>query len=198
MSATPSFRNLLASLRQGESQRAAELIVERFAARLAALSARKMGPKLRQRVDPEDISQSVFATFFRRLDDGRVDIRDWESLWGLLAQVAVCRICRHAERHRAARRSQEMEIALDDVLERFDREPKADDVLVAEELRRQLVDNLAEKYRPIAAMILEGESHESISRACETSISTVERVHRRAREYLADLLNAEESSATTP
>jgi RNA polymerase sigma factor (sigma-70 family) len=198
MSATSSFRGLLASIEQGERRQATEVIVERYAGRLVALSARKMGQKLRQRVDPEDILQSVLATFFRRLDDGRIEIHDWESLWGLLARVAVHRICRHAERHKAARRSQDKEVSLEDNLQALDREPTAAEVLVAEELHEQLMKGLAEKYRPIVAMILEGATHESIAETLHTSLSTVERVHRRAREYLLAILTQEDLGQKRP
>lgn len=192
MSATPSFDRLLSRIRHNNAQAAAELVVERFAGRLAALAASKMSPKLQQRVGPEDIVQSVFATFFRHHNDGHLELRDWESLWGLLARIAVWRICRHAEHHAAARRSQDREAPAELAMEELQREPSPADVLVAEELRQQLLDGLAEKYRPIAQQILEGQTHEAIAEDLGTSLSTVERVHRRARECLADMLRTEE------
>ncbi len=193
MSTTPSFRRLLTRLEQGDSQHAAEMIVERYAARLATLSARKMSQKLQQRVGPEDVVQSVFATFFRRIDDGRLEIRDWESLWGLLARIAVWRICRYAGHHGAAQRSSAKEIPLEGDVRALNREPTAEEVLVAQELHEQFLLGLAEKYRPIAVQILEGQTHESIAQSLGTSISTVERVHRRARECLTGILAQEET-----
>ena len=75
MSTSPSFQRLLSRIRQNDGQAAAEIVVERFAGRLAALAARKMSQRLQQRVGPEDIVQSVFATFFRHHQDGHLELR---------------------------------------------------------------------------------------------------------------------------
>lgn len=191
-----SFRRLVHCLNRSETNDAAELVVERFATRLAGLAARSMSCGLQQRVAPEDVAQSVFATFFRQYDAGRVELRDWESLWGYLAQVAVWRIRRHAERNAAARRAADRTATLEGAAA-FDREPAPEDVRVAEELREHLIERLKarhpEKYYRIAERILQGASHAGIAQEFDTSITTVERVHARARKHLAKLLADEES-----
>ena len=192
-SASPSFQRLLSRIGRNDGQAVADMVVERFAGRLAGLAARKMSQRLQQRVGPEDIVQSVFATFFRQHNGGHLEVRDWESLWGLLARIAVWRICRHAEHNTAARRSQDREVPAELAFEELQREPSPADVLVAEEMHRQLMSRLAEKYRPIAQQIFDGVTHEEIARAQSTSLSTVERVHRRARECLAEMLTKEEA-----
>ena len=191
MSESSSFDRMLSGVRQGDADRIGEMIVRRFAARLVVLVAGKISERLRRRVEAEDVVQSVFRTFFRRLDDGLMELRDWESLWGLLARIAVCRICRHAESNAAARRSQDRETDLTPDVQAFDREPGAEQVLIAEELHRCLVAEMLEKYRPIVQQLLEGMTHEEIARELGTSISTVERVHRQVRERLTALLAAE-------
>lgn len=192
-----SFQRLVRCLQRSETNDAAELVVGRFAARLAALAARGMSRGLQQRVDPEDVVQSVFATFFRQYDAGKVELHDWESLWGYLAQAAVWRIRRHAERNAATRRAVERTTALGADVTAFDREPGPEDVRVAQELREQLIERLKarhpEKYYRIAERILEGVSHAKIAQEFETSITTVERVHARTRDYLARILADEES-----
>lgn len=189
---TPSFRLLIDRLQQGRPGHFAETVVERFTARLAALTAKKMTARLQQRVAPEDVIQSVFATFFRRMGDGQFELRDWDSLWSLLARIAVWRICKHSEYHGAARRAINKEVSLEPGLDLLQREPSPNDVLVAEELQKQLLESLAERYRPIVLQILGGATHEAIVEDLHTSLSTVERVHRRARETLLALLASEE------
>jgi RNA polymerase sigma-70 factor (ECF subfamily) len=191
MADSPSFDHLLSGLKKGDTDGAGEMIVRRFAGRLVALAATRLGERLRRRVEAEDVVQSVFRTFFRRLDDGLTELRDWESLWGLLARITVLRICRHAERTSAARRDPGREVALEADVDSFDREPSTEEVLIAEELHRQLLDEMQEKYRPIVQNILEGKTHEAIARELGTSLSTVERVHRRARERLTALLDGD-------
>lgn len=183
-----SFSDLVKRLNAGDRHEAAEAIVQRFASRLGALAARKMSQRLQQRLSPEDIVQSVFATFFRRIDNGQLEIRDWNSLWGLLAQITVWRVCRHAEHHRAGRRDSDRETPLLDDTQAFDREPRAEELLMASELCDRLVGEMAAKYRPIIHGILDGQTHEDIARENNTSLSTVERVHRRAKEILARIL----------
>jgi RNA polymerase sigma factor (sigma-70 family) len=193
MSASPSFQRLLSRFRQQDRERADEMIVQRFAARLAALAARKMSPRLQQRVGPEDVVQSVFATFFRQVDAGRLELRDWETLWGCLAQIAVWRICRHAERHAAGRRSLEREGPLPEGVRVLDREPSPEEVQIAGELHARLLGALPEKHRPILAGLLDGATQEEVASELGTSLSTVGRVLRRAREQLEALLRAEEA-----
>jgi RNA polymerase sigma-70 factor (ECF subfamily) len=191
-----SFRRLASCLARGETNDAAELVVERFASRLAGLAARGMSRGLQQRVDPEDVVQSVFATFFRQHHAGKIELRDWESLRGYLAQVAVWRVRRYARRDAAGRRDAGRAAPLAEA-DAFDREPGPEDVRIAEELREHLLANLKarhpDKYHRIAARILEGAGHAAIAREFDTSITTVERVHARAREFLAKLLADEES-----
>ena len=185
---SPSFDRLLSGVRKGDVDGAGEIIVRRFAARLAALAAAKVGERLGRRIDAEDVVQSVFRTFFRRLDDGLMELRDWESLWGLLTRISVCRICRHAEHNAAARRNQGRETDLADDIQAFDREPRAEEVSIAEELRDRLIAEMTEKHRAIVLRILDGATHEAIAKELATSIATVERVHRGARERLSKLL----------
>jgi RNA polymerase sigma-70 factor (ECF subfamily) len=191
MSESPSFDRLLSGVRRGDADAVAELIVRRFADRLVVLAARRISERLRRRVEAEDVVQSVFRTFFRRLDDGLMELRDWESLWGLLARIAVCRISRHAEHNAAARRNQGREVDWTADVQAFDREPATEEVLIAEDLHGCLVEAMPEKYRPILLRILDGATHEETARELSTSISTVERVHRRARDRLAALLAVE-------
>ena len=54
---------LLARWRDGDQQAAAEL-VQRFTGRLLALARGQLSDKLARRVDPEDVVQSAYRSFF--------------------------------------------------------------------------------------------------------------------------------------
>ena len=45
-------------------------VVQRYTQRLLGLARRQLPQRLRQRVDPEDVVQSVYRSFFRRLNEG--------------------------------------------------------------------------------------------------------------------------------
>src|SRR5687768_11333472 len=67
-----SDASLLRRYRRGEEDAATELYL-RYAGRLRVLADTRASPELKQRVDPEDIVQSVFRTFFRRAAVGQYD-----------------------------------------------------------------------------------------------------------------------------
>ena len=95
---SPSFDRLLSGVRKGDVDGAGVIIVRRFEARLAALAAARIGNRLGRRGGADDVVQEVYRTFFRRLDGGLIELRDWDSLWGLLARITVCRVRRQVER----------------------------------------------------------------------------------------------------
>ncbi len=193
MADSPSFRLLLDHFADGKTDDAAASLFKRYASRLIALSAAKMSNKLKQLESPEDIMQSAFGTFFKHVKNGQFELRDWESLWGLLAQIAARRIIKKEKHYRAEKRGKGQDQPLDEGAPVPDREPSPEEIAIAIELREQFLNELPERYRAIAVQILEGDTHEIIAQSLSTSISTVERVHRRARETLTKLRASEES-----
>ena len=73
----PSDGSLLRRLRKGEQDAATRLYL-RYARRLHGLATAQTGQDLKSRVDPEDIVQSVFRTFFRRAQEGHYEVPDGE------------------------------------------------------------------------------------------------------------------------
>src|SRR5438552_7748541 len=83
--------SLLRRFRSGEDDAATELY-RRYAARLLDLAAAKASPDLKRRVDPEDIVQSVFRTFFRRAALGEYEVPDGDELWKLFLVIGLNKI----------------------------------------------------------------------------------------------------------
>jgi RNA polymerase sigma-70 factor (ECF subfamily) len=88
MPSVPSFADLLAQLRRRDPGAAAE-VFHRYYRRLIGLAGKKLDGRLRRKLDPEDVVQSVFQTVFRRLGERQFDLGDWDSLWGLLTCITV-------------------------------------------------------------------------------------------------------------
>src|SRR5438477_10679571 len=99
----PSDHSLLRRLRHGQDD-GPTLLYRRYAGRLHALAAAQRAPILAARVDPEDIVQSVFRTFFRRAAQGHYDVPEGEEIWKLLLVIALNKIRAVGAFHRAARR----------------------------------------------------------------------------------------------
>jgi RNA polymerase sigma-70 factor (ECF subfamily) len=95
--------SLLRRFQTGEEDAATELY-HRYAARLLDLAAAKASPDLKQRVDPEDIVQSVFRTFFRRASLGEYEVPDGDELWKLFLVIGLNKVRAVAAHHKAAKR----------------------------------------------------------------------------------------------
>src|SRR4051794_32382269 len=98
-----SDRSLLARLRGGQQDAATELYL-RYAQRLRALVRARCSSQLARRLEPDDIVQSVFRRFFRRVLQGDYDVPPGEELWGLLLVIALNKIRTEETFHRAGKR----------------------------------------------------------------------------------------------
>lgn len=99
----PSDRSLLQRYRHGQEDAATQLY-RRYADRLRALAVSQCSGALAQRVDADDIVQSVFRTFFRRITHGGYDVPAGGELWKLFLVIALNKIRSLATFHRAAKR----------------------------------------------------------------------------------------------
>jgi hypothetical protein len=90
MAQDPSFVDLMARVRAGD-QAAAAAVVDRFTRRLIELARSRLGPLLRPKIDPEDILQSVYRSSCQHHSQGRPELENWESLWGMLVVMTLRR-----------------------------------------------------------------------------------------------------------
>src|SRR5262245_13053644 len=65
---------------QSDEQAAARDVFHRYARGLIALARRQFEKRLAHRIDPEDVVQSAFKSFFVRQRDGRVRVETWNNL----------------------------------------------------------------------------------------------------------------------
>ena len=79
LAADDTSSHLIARLRSGEDAAARE-VFERFAGRLVALARRRFNRLLARKVDPEDVVQSAFKSFFVRHRAGTLDVGDGDGL----------------------------------------------------------------------------------------------------------------------
>ena len=155
------FHDFAGRLRAGEDDAARELLA-RYSSRLVAQARRRLGPRLVLKVDPDDVLQSVFRTFFRRLDCGRIELRDWSSLTGLLSLLTLRKCQREARRFATAGRNVGIEVSLDgpgvsDVAAP-DREPTPEEVAAFGEIVERLFENLDERDRQVVSLLFSGEN----------------------------------------
>ncbi len=177
-----SFGRFAAGLGRGDQQAASELF-GRFAHRLIALANTRLNPAMRRKVDPEDVVQSVFKSFFQKQASGDLDFENWESLWGFLALLTV-RKCGHKIKfHRADRRNVGQEqsgvLFTEDSRPHWEAiasDPTPSQAAMLTELVESLLSSLGEREQQILILSLQGQTIEQISPQVGRSMRTVRRV----------------------
>jgi RNA polymerase sigma-70 factor (ECF subfamily) len=179
----------LRRFRSGQSDAATELYL-RYAERLHALVVGQCGTDLATRVGPEDIVQSVFRTFFRRVARGQYDVPEGEELWQLFLVIALHKIRSAGRFHRAARRDVRVTTTgLPDTL--ASRHLVAPDELARTTLCLvidELLDGLPESMRAIVELRIEGREVEEIVARTQRSRRSVERALQEFRARLSEVI----------
>jgi RNA polymerase sigma-70 factor (ECF subfamily) len=190
-----SFDQLMARLRSGD-EAAAAVVFDRFAQRLLALARRRLDRLLRPKVDPEDVLQSVYKSFFRRHAEGQYELESWDGLWGMLTVITLRKCGHRVRRFRAASRDVEREVSLPLHDERniefevIGREPTPSEAARLAETLEQVMRDLTERERVILVLSLQGYGNAEISNQVGRTERTVQRVLQRVRKRL-EQMNAE-------
>jgi RNA polymerase sigma-70 factor (ECF subfamily) len=189
----PSDRSLLRRFRGGQPDAATALYL-RYAERLRVLAAGQCAPDLAPRVDPDDIVQSVFRTFFRRAAQGQYDVPEGEELWKLFMIIALHKVRSAATFHRAAKRDvRATATGLTDVP--AGQHLAAPDEIALATLRLvvdELLDALPPSLRAIVELRVEGHGVDEIARRTQRSRRSVERALHEFRARLSPLLREDD------
>src|SRR5262245_6431244 len=184
-----SFILFLNRLKAGEDSAARELF-GRFTHQLIALALRHIDAGLRHKVDPEDVVQSAYKSFFFRYGAGILNVVNWNSLWGLLTLITVRKCADRAAYHRAERRDAAREVSPprgDEAApprEPFGREPTPLEAAVLSETVEQLFAGLDEEERPVLELSLQGYTTREISERLGRAERTVRLLREGVRHQL--------------
>jgi RNA polymerase sigma-70 factor (ECF subfamily) len=178
-----SDHSLLERYRAGNDEAATALYL-RYAARLHQLVQTQCPPDLAQRVDADDIIQSVFSSFFRRARDGYYEVPKGEELWKLLLVMTLNKLRTQGNFHRAARR----DVRLTQSVGRLERaSDEQNDELALMQLRlvlAELMSTQSELSRQIVELRIKGHDVAEIAERVQRSQRTVERVLQSFRQLL--------------
>lgn len=176
-------------LQAGQDAAAAELF-RRYAGRLIGLARSRLGKQIQQKVDAEDVLQSVLRSFFVRCPDLGPEVASWDSLWGLLTTITLRKCGRKLRYYRQARRDVGREAAADVASlaewQALDREPAPPEVAQLTETVEQLLRAQDERGRQIIVLTLQGLDRTEVAAAVKSSRRTVERVLQRVRQQLLE------------
>lgn len=182
---------LLAQLDQGDSD-AARAIFNTYSKRLTALARSRLPAKIRQKMEPEDVSQSVFRSFFVRQADGQFELSDWDSLWSLLVRITIRKCGRRTAMFHARKRDIRRELVPNLVDEEgvsswraIAREPSPAEAACLQDTLENLMAGLSQRQRDIVVLRLQGYSIEEISERIDRTQRTVLRALAQVRAKLS-------------
>lgn len=182
-------RELLARVGAGDD-RAAAAVFDRYVERLLAMVRQRIGPKLRRRIDADDVVQSAYRSFFVHAEQGEYHLDEAGDLWRLLASIALHKLYGQVEKHTAARRSITREEAADgSVANRNEApEPTAAEVVAVTEQLQLISKRLTPDQQAVLFAHLQGDTAETIAAKLQKSPRTIRRLLAEAREVFEQQL----------
>lgn len=164
-------------------------LVARFSERLLAFARQQLPACVQSRVDPEDVVQSVYRSFFQRLHAGQFRFEASHDLWRLLAAMTFRKarnaVKFHLRDRRDSRRAQPLQAAADIAEDRSPNEADLEHLVASLD---QLLAALPESRRAIVVRRLEGVSVQDIAKEMRCTRQTVYRVLSHVQEIAGRLL----------
>lgn len=182
----------------GDASAASE-VFNRYSGQLIQLAQQRLNWRLRRKLDPEDVVQSAFQSFFRLHSEEKTHFENWSALWGLLSLITLRKCGRKLEYFKAACRDIDEENSsclnarmLED--SRSDWEAVASDPTPAQaailtDTLQVLLSQLSEQERKVATLCLQGYPVSEISAQIGRSERTVQRILERLEADLTQRCN---------
>jgi RNA polymerase sigma-70 factor (ECF subfamily) len=179
------FAELIARVRHGDDQAAAELVRRYEPAIRRAVRFRLTDPRLRRTCDSMDVCQSVLASFFVRAASGQYDLESPEQLLRLLTTMARNKLLNQARQQQAARRDHRL--MADDLAahEPTDAVPSPSQQAEARELLAEVHRRLAPDERQLVELRNQGHDWNSIAALVGGNAAALRQKLHRALERLS-------------
>ena len=179
--------SLIQRLKAGQSSAATALYM-RYAQQLRGLAMKQTSPGLASRIDPDDVVQSVFRTFFRRVVSDQYDVPRGEDLWNLFLVMTLNKVRNSAAHHTAAKRDVRKTAALPDDGGGLTQGCEQDLQLLHWVIDETLAEQPA-STRDMVCLRIEGYEVAEIAERTKRSKRSVERVLQQFREQLRGRLH---------
>jgi RNA polymerase sigma factor (sigma-70 family) len=173
-----------------DDPKAAEELFRRYSDRLIALARTRLSARVSSRIDPEDVVQSAYRSFFAGAHEGQTPQRSGD-VWPLLVAITLNKLHDQVRRHTAAKRAVEREqnFGSEDSLlgiqpSSLAREPSPVEALSLVDEVEQLMRGLGPLERRMVELRLQGCNLRDIAAATERSVPTVRRLLDRVKDQL--------------
>jgi RNA polymerase sigma-70 factor (ECF subfamily) len=158
---------------------ATEELFNRYVDRLIGLARKRLAPKLAGRIDPEDVVQSAYRSFFAAAGRGRFQLEQSGDLWRLLAGITLNKLHRQVERNTAKKRDVSKDRGLADEgslsvgTDVLSRDPSPDEVVALADELELLMRDLDPRHREMIQLRLQGYQIEEIAAQTQRTQRTV-------------------------
>jgi RNA polymerase sigma-70 factor (ECF subfamily) len=191
MSESVEEKALVELYKKGD-ENAARIIVERYIDRLVTLARRRLSQRLSSRVDPEDIVQSAFRSFFVRAREGRFVFAEQDDLCKLLVRITLHKTLRQVAFHKAAKRdpgqeTEQGEHHQERLLALLDGEPTPEAEVAFLDQLEHFFRQLRSEERQILEMRMQGYTNEEIGQ----KLGLYDRKIRRVIEHVRAIAEKE-------
>lgn len=178
----------LANQCQEGDERAFGAIWERYGQKLINLANSRISKRLSTRIEPEDVVQSVFRTFFGRVQQNRFTFEQENDLWKLLVSMTMNKLRNKVDWHTAAKRNVKSERSIEgnsSLPSAYDvdgESPSPAAVVAFIDLLQHFLQGLREQDRQILELRLQDLTQQEIAEQVGCTERTVRRVLERVRK----------------
>ena len=169
--------------RDGDEGAAAKLF-RRYAVRLRALADGYCRSGYDRRFDADDIVQSVFRVFFDGVRQNGYDVPPEGEIWGLLTVIALNKVRKQVEHHRAAKRDIHRTTSAEDLTDWAGADSDEGAAALLKLVFDEQLATMPESNRVIVRLRMDGYELKEIADRVGRSRRTVERVLQEFRDRL--------------
>jgi RNA polymerase sigma-70 factor (ECF subfamily) len=185
MSDAPGDQAYVERWQAGDEQAAAQLY-HCYVERLLAVAQRRLSHKLAARLDPEDIVQSVFRSFFGRAQQGKFVFEKSDDIWRLLVKITIHKTLKQVDFHSRSKRDAAAEIApaagpQDVLLAHLSKEPTPAEAAAFVDELEHFLNQLRPEERQIIEKRLQGYDNVEIAAQLQISDRKIRRLMERMR-----------------
>jgi RNA polymerase sigma-70 factor, ECF subfamily len=189
--AADGWQRLIDGLRSGD-QHVVQEFCRLYAGPLELLAEQRLANRLRRRVGPEDVVQSVCRTFLRRMRAGEFQLPDSESLWRLLCTITLVKIREQARLHQRQKRDLSREVPIASLAAHEEgaqgefeaAAPTPDQAAEFADQFEQLIGTLDDEESRLVQLKLEQYTNDEAAVHLGCSERTVRRILKRVQERL--------------
>jgi RNA polymerase sigma-70 factor, ECF subfamily len=164
-----------------------EKVFERYSDRLIRIAKSRISERLASRIEAEDVVQSVFRSFFGRVQAKRFTFQEENDLWRLLVSITLNKLRNKVDWHTAAKRDVGLEQRMDggsSLPSAYDVDgvnPSPEAVVMFIDLLEHFMTSLRDTDRKVLELRLQGMTQEEIANEIGCTERTVRRVLERIR-----------------